>query len=326
MSSGTTDPKPEAQQSAEESSGGESTTTVIIAFFANLAISLGKTVVAMITGSASMLAESAHSWADTGNQVLLFVADKRGRRPADDSHPLGYGREAYMWSLMAAFGLFTAGAVVSVWNGVSKLSASSEEDVSYTWAYAVLGIAFLFEGISFLQAFRQTRREAKELERDVIEHALQTSDPTLRAVFAEDSAALIGLVVAGLGVFLHQVTGNPVFDAIGSIVVGLLLGAVAILLINQNRRFITGQESDPRLRELTIARLKQLPAVSRVAYLRLEFVGPRQTLLVASVDIAGDQPESTVAYRLRELEGELEQESYVREAILTLATPDEPSL
>ncbi len=326
MSSETTDSKPEARSSADESSGGESTTTVVIAFFANLAISVAKTVVAMVTGSASMLAESAHSWADTGNQVLLYVADKRGRRPADASHPLGYGREAYMWSLMAAFGLFTAGAVVSVWNGVSKLTASSEEDVSYTWAYAVLGMAFLFEGVSFLQAFRQTRREAKELERDVIEHALQTSDPTLRAVFAEDSAALVGLVVAAVGVFLHQVTGDPVYDAIGSIVVGLLLGVVAILLINQNRRFITGQESDPKLRALTIERLKQLPAVSRVAYLRLEFVGPRQTLLVASVDIDGDQPESKVAYCLRELERELEQESYVREAILTLATPDEPSL
>jgi cation diffusion facilitator family transporter len=326
MSSETTDSKPEARSSAEESSGGESTTTVVIAFFANLAISVAKTVVAMVTGSASMLAESAHSWADTGNQVLLYVADKRGRRPADASHPLGYGREAYMWSLMAAFGLFTAGAVVSVWNGVSKLTASSEEDVSYTWAYAVLGMAFLFEGVSFLQAFRQTRREAKELERDVIEHALQTSDPTLRAVFAEDSAALVGLVVAAVGVLLHQVTGDPVYDAIGSILVGLLLGVVAILLINQNRRFITGQESDPKLRALTIERLKQLPAVSRVAYLRLEFVGPRQTLLVASVDIDGDQPESKVAYCLRELERELEQESYVREAILTLATPDEPSL
>jgi len=326
MSSETSAARPEAEPSADESSGGESTTTVVIAFFANLAISVAKTVVAMITGSASLLAESAHSWADTGNQVLLYVADKRGRRPANDAHPLGYGREAYMWSLMAAFGLFTAGAVVSVWNGVSKLSASSEEDVSYTWAYAVLGIAFLFEGVSFLQAFRQTRKEAKELERDVIQHALQTSDPTLRAVFAEDSAALIGLVVAAVGVFLHQVTGNAVFDAIGSIVVGLLLGVVAILLINQNRRFITGQESDPRLRALTIERLKQLPAVSRVAYLRLEFVGPRQTLLVASVDIEGDQPESKVAYRLRELEDELERESYVREAILTLATPDEPSI
>jgi cation diffusion facilitator family transporter len=310
----------------ESSGGGESTTTVIIAFFANFAIALGKTVVAMVTGSASMLAESAHSWADTGNQILLFIGDKRGRRPADESHPLGYGREAYMWSLMAAFGLFTAGAVVSIWNGISKLSASSEEDISYTWAYVVLGIAFVFESISFAQAFRQTRREAKQVERDVLEHAMRTSDPMLRAVFAEDAAALTGLVIATLGVFLHQQTGNAVYDAAGSILVGIVLAVVAIVLINKNRRYITGQESDPRLQRMAVERLKELPGVSRVAFLRMEFVGPRQTFLVASVDLDGDPPESSVAYRLRELEEELETESYVREAVLTLATPEEPSL
>jgi len=244
----TTSESRSTESAGSESSGGESTTTVIIAFFANVAIALGKTVVAMVTGSASMLAESAHSWADTGNQILLFVGDKRGRRPADESHPLGYGRESYMWSLMAAFGLFTAGAVVSIWNGISKLSASSEEDISYTWAYVVLGIAFIFESISFAQAFRQTRREAKQVERDVLEHAMRTSDPMLRAVFAEDAAALTGLVIAAIGVFLHQLTGNAVFDAAGSILVGVVLGVVAIVLINKNRRYITGQESDPRLR------------------------------------------------------------------------------
>jgi cation diffusion facilitator family transporter len=312
--------------SGDESSGGESTRTVVIAFFANLAISVAKSMAALITGSASMLAESAHSWADTGNQVLLFVADKRGRKPADESHPLGYGREAYVWSLMAGFGLFTAGAVVSVLEGVRKLGESGGEEVSYTWAYVVLGAAFVFESFSFAQAFRQTRAEAKELERDVVEHAIRTSDPMLRAVFAEDAAALIGLAVAALGVFLHQVTGEPVYDAIGSIVVGLLLGVVAVLLINQNRRFITGQESSPELRAATLDRLKRLPGVDRVVYLRLEFIGPRQTYLVASVDLDGEQPESQVAQRLRELEAELEREPHVREAILTLATKDEPAL
>lgn len=336
MSNKTTEPTSEkpAKQSGDQSSGqesagssgGESTRTVIIAFFANLAIAIAKTVVALVTGSASMMAESAHSWADTGNQVLLFVADKRGRKPADESHPLGYGRESYVWSLMAAFGLFFAGAIVSILEGVRKFTASGGEETSYTWAYVVLGAAFVFEGLSFLQAFRQTRKEAKELKRDVVEHALHTSDPMLRAVFAEDSAALVGLVVAGSGVFLHQVTGNPVYDAIGSIAVGLLLGVVAVVLINQNRRYITGQESDPKLREATIDRLKRLPGVERVAYLRLEFVGPRQTFLVASVDLDGEQPESQVAQRLRELEAELEEESYVREAILTLATKGEPAL
>jgi cation diffusion facilitator family transporter len=309
-----------------ESGGGESTLTVIIAFLANLLIAVAKTIVALVTGSASMLAESSHSWADTGNQILLLIADKKGRRPPDASHPFGYGREAYVWAMLAALGLFTAGAVVSVWNGVSKLTEEGGEDVSYTWAYVVLGIAFVLEGISFTQAFRQTRREAKVLDRKVVEHALDTSDPTLRAVFAEDSAALIGLVFAALGVFLHQVTDDPLYDAIGSILVGLLLGYVAVVLINRNRRFLTGQEADPRIRAAALERVKQLPGVARVVYLRLEFVGPRQLLLVAKVDLEGEDPESRVAYALRELEHRLEEDANVTEAVVTLATPDEASL
>ena len=309
-----------------DAGAGETTTTVVIAFFANLAIAVAKTIVALATGSASMLAESAHSWADTGNQVLLFIADRRSRKPPDDGHPLGYGREAYVWSLVAAFGLFTAGAVVSVWEGVSKLLAEETGEVSYTWAYVVLGLAFVFEGVSFAQAFRQTRREARPLDRHVLEHAFETSDPTLRAVFAEDAAALLGLLVAAVGDFLHQVTGNPVYDAMGSIVVGLLLGVVAVVLINQNRRFLTGQESDPELRRVAIDRVKALPGVARVTYLRLEYVGPRQVFLTARVDLEGEPRETTIAQVLRDLEERLTHERYVRAAVLSLATPDEPDL
>jgi cation diffusion facilitator family transporter len=308
-----------------EATGGETTTTVVIAFVANLAIAIAKTVVAMLTGSASMLAESAHSWADTGNEVFLVIADRRSRRESDPSHPWGYGREAYVWSMFAALGLFTAGAVVSVWNGVTKLLEPGE-DVSYTWAYIVLAVAFVLEGISFAQAYRQTRGEAHSLDRDVLEHALATSDPTLRAVFAEDAAALIGLAIAALGIFLHQVTGEAAYDAAGSILVGLLLGVVAVVLINRNRRFLTGQETDAGTRDAVIEELKDMPEVARVTYLRLEFIGPRQVLLVASVDLTGEQPETTVAYMLRDLEGRLEQNPNVKDAVLTLATPDEPSI
>jgi cation diffusion facilitator family transporter len=308
-----------------ESTGGETTMTVVIAFVANLAIAIAKTVVAMLTGSASMLAESAHSWADTGNEVFLVIADRRSRRESDPAHPWGYGREAYVWSMFAALGLFTAGAVVSVWNGVTKLLEPGE-DVSYTWAYIVLAVAFVLEGISFAQAYRQTRGEARSLDRDVLEHALATSDPTLRAVFAEDAAALIGLAIAALGIFLHQVTGQAAYDAAGSILVGLLLGVVAVVLINRNRRFLTGQETDAGTRDAVIEELKDMPEVARVTYLRLEFIGPRQVLLVASVDLAGEQPETKVAYMLRDLEGRLEKNPNVKDAVLTLATPDEPSV
>jgi cation diffusion facilitator family transporter len=272
-----------------------------------------------------MLAESAHSWADTGNEVLLLVADKRSRRAPDESRPLGYGREAYVWSMFAAMGLFVAGAVVSVWNGVTKLFETSE-DTSYFWAYVVLGIAFVLEGVSFAQAYRQTRREAHGLDRRVVEHALNTSDPTLRAVFAEDSAALAGLVIATLGIFLHQVTGDAAYDAVGSILVGILLGVVAVVLINRNRWFLTGQESSPGIRERVLGELKAMPEIDKVAYLRLEFVGPRQLLLVASIDLTGEQPESHVAYTLRELEHRLEQNPNLVDAVLTLATPDEAAL
>lgn len=225
----------------------------------------------------------------SGNQVLLFVADRRSRREPDASHPFGYGREAYVWSMFAALGLFTAGAVVSVWNGVTKLFETTEES-SYFWAHVVLAVAFVLEGTSFLQAFRQTRREAKRLDRDVLEHAMATSDPTLRAVFAEDSAALVGLVIAAAGIAAHQLTGNAAYDAVGSILVGLLLGLIAVVLINTNRRFLTRQQSDTRLRDAALDRLKEMPEVARVAYLRLEFVGPRQLSLIASVDLTGERP------------------------------------
>lgn len=313
------------QRDVQTQGGSESATTVVIAFFANAGIAVAKTIVAVFTGSASMLAESAHSWADTGNEVLLFIADRRSKRRPDPSHPLGYGREAYVWSMLAALGLFVAGAVVSVWNGVSKLFETSEE-TSYLWAYVVLGIAFLLESISFLQAFRQTRQEAHRLDRDILEHALATSDPTLRAVFAEDAAALVGLVIAALGILLHQVTGDAAYDAVGSILVGLLLGVVAVVLINRNRRFLAGQESDARTRDAVLDRLKEMPEIARVCYLRLEFVGPRQLWLVASVDLEGELPESRVAYLLRDLEQRLEQNPVLLDAVLTLATPEEPSI
>ena len=197
------------------SGGGETTFTVVLAFFANAGIALAKTVVAMITGSASMLAESAHSWADTGNEVLLLVADKRSRRAARrQSRPLGYGREAYVWSMFAAMGLFVAGAVVSVWNGVTKLFEPSEE-TSYFWAYVVLGIAFVLEGVSFAQAYRQTRREAHGLDRRVVEHALQHVRPDAPGRVRRGLGGAGGLVIATLGIFLHQVTGDAAYDAVG---------------------------------------------------------------------------------------------------------------
>lgn len=301
---------------------GESIRTVLIAFGANLCVAIAKTVAAVISGSASMVAEAAHSWADTGNQVFLLIANRRSIRPADDSRPLGYGREAYVWSLLAAVGLFVMGAAVSVWHGITDLLHEPGGHEDYLIAYIVLGLALLFEGTSFVQAVRQLRGEAQSYQRDLLEHALATSDPTTRAVFAEDSAALIGLVIALAGIGLHQLTGNAAFDAVGSILVGVLLGAVAVVLIDRNRRFLTGEPASSALYTAVRDQLEQAEDVERVRYLRLEFIGPRQIFLAGSVDLVGDDTETHVAHRLRALERQMETHPLIADALLTVADPD----
>lgn len=269
-----------------------------------------------------MVAESAHSWADAGNEIFLVVADRRSRRDPDRTHPHGYGREAYVWSMFAAVGLFVAGAVVSIWHGVTELTAE-ESSESFTVAYVVLGVSFVLEGISFLQARREMSRQARG-ERDLLEQAMVTSDPTLRAVFAEDSAALVGIVLAALGIGLHQLTGSPVFDAAGSILIGVLLGVVAFVLIDRNRRFLVGEQLEAATSARVLDRIASLEGVSTVGYLHVEYVGPHRVLIVASVDLVGDAAESTVADRLRALEQELESRPEVVEAILTVSRPGQP--
>src|SRR5215813_5124237 len=281
-------------------STSESFTTVLVALGANVLIAVAKSAAAIVTGSASLVAEAAHSWADSGNEVFLLIANRRSRRPPDRAHPLGHGREAYVWSLFAAIGLFVAGAAVSVTRGVQEL-IHPEPAEHFIVGYIVLAVSFVLEGTSFLQSVRQARSEAESFQRDLIEHVMATSDPTLRAVFAEDSAALTGLVIAAAGLAAHQLTGSSVPDAVGSILVGLLLGVVALVLINRNRRSLVGEEADPRVRSAAIEALMAMPEVARVTYLWLEIVGPRMVFVVGDVDLTGDDIESHVAVRLRAL-------------------------
>lgn len=297
--------------------------TVLVALAANALVAVAKSVAAVVTGSASMVAEAAHSWADTGNQVLLLVADRRSRRRPDAAHPLGHGREAYVWSLFAALGLFVAGAAVSITHGVQELLNPAPAS-DFVVAYVVLGLAFLFEGVSFLQALRQTRREAAQAHREVLDHALRTSDPTLRAVFAEDAAALVGILIALGGILAHDLTGSHVPDAVGSILVGVLLGVIAVVLIDRNRRFLVGVEATPELRTEVRELMLGLPDVDSVNYLHMEFVGPRTVYLVASVDLRGDESEHTVAARLRALERRLEELPFVLEAVVTVSSTSHP--
>lgn len=310
-------PAPQAQP--------ESSLTVIIAFSANLLVAIAKTVASLLTGSASMIAEAAHSWADTGNEIFLYVADRRGTRKRDIDHPLGYGKETYVWSMFAAFGLFTVGAVVSIYHGISELG-STEADTDFAINYIVLGLSACLEGTSFLQALRQARGTAKKRRIPVLRHVLSSSNSTLRAVFAEDSAALVGLSIAFLGILLHQVTGSAVYDAIGSICVGILLGVVAVVLIDRNRRFLIGESPSDEVESTVLRRLLARDDINRVTYLHLEFVGPGRLYLVAAVDMVGNFDEERVAIALRRVEREIEKHDLVEEAVLTLSTPDEVSI
>lgn len=298
---------------------------VVIAFIANILVALAKSAAALLTGSASLLAEAAHSWADAGNEIFLLVAERRSSRTKDSGHPLGYGREAYFWSLFAALGLFLVGAVLSIVNGINAL-VNPEKAENFLLGYIVLAVSFVLEGVSLSQSVVQARRAAGGYRRRTISYVVNGSDPTLRAVIAEDSAALIGLLIAALGLALHQVTGSSVYDAIGSILIGLLLGFVAAVLIDRNRRFLVGAEPPDRFRSEAGKALLEQDDIERVTYLHLEFVGPGRLYLVAAVDLAGDRPEDQVARRLRSIEEQIEKIELIDIAILTVAVSDEPSL
>ena len=297
--------------------GGESGLTVLIAFAANLLIAVAKTAAAVMTGAASMLAEAAHSWADAGNEIFLLIAQRRAARPPDPGHPLGYGREIYIWSLFAAIGLFAVGAGVSITHGVQEL-ISPEPAENFVIAYVVLGVAFVLEGVSFFQASRQLRAAADRIDRDVWTHLMRTSDPTVRAVFLEDAAALIGIVIAVVGIAAHQVTGSTVPDAIASILVGVLLAVVSILLIDRNRRFLVGEVADVKVWNAALAELSAQPEVERVTELRLSLVGAGKVFLSGAVDLVGNADERTAALQLAALERRLTTNPYVVLALISL--------
>jgi cation diffusion facilitator family transporter len=308
-----------------ESTGGESLLTVVVALTANAVLAVAKTVAAVLTGSAAMVAEAAHSWADAGNEVFLLIAERSGSRPRDEEHPRGYGRATYAWSMIAAFGLFTAGAVVSIWHGVTQLGSETEE-TSFLVNYVVLGIAFLLEGTSFLQASRQIHGASQRFGMHPLRYITQTSNPTLRAVFFEDFSALLGILIAATGIGLHQATGNAIFDAIGSIAIGVLLAFVAVFLIRRNMDYLLGEAPSAETRSRVIAGILEHPQVERLTYLHLEFVGPSRVFVVAAVDLVGDDTEAHLAVRLRAVEADIEKHPLVEDAVLTLSLPDRPSL
>jgi cation diffusion facilitator family transporter len=203
--------------------------TVLLAGGANLAIAVAKLVAGFLTGSAAMLAEGAHSVADTVNQLFLLTALSRSKKPADVQHPFGYGMERYFWSLLAAVGIFVLGAGYSIYEGIHSL-LHPEPVKAVLVAYGVLGLSFVFEGTSWLKAVLQLRREAGARGVGVFQHVFTTPDPTVKTVAFEDTAALVGILLAAGGITLHTLSGSGIWDGIASILIGILLVGVAISL------------------------------------------------------------------------------------------------
>lgn len=262
---------------------GESMRTVVVALLANGGIAVAKGVAAVVTGSTAMFAETVHSVADTGNEVLLLVAHHRGQRRAEPGR-ISRGREAYFWAMLAAIGVFVVGSVIAIFQGIHELMNPIAAE-SFAVAYVVLVVAFVLEGLSFLQAARQLRGEAVELDRSLLEHVRLTSDPTTRAVFAEDAAALIGNVLALVGIGLHQVTGSVVPDALASIGIGIVLAGVAFFLVERNRDFLVGEEVGPAGKQRIAEALAAWPGVVEVRDLVVTFTGPDEVWVVARVDV-----------------------------------------
>src|SRR5215217_7621813 len=237
-----------AKEADRTDSGGESVGTVIVAGLANLAIAIAKLIGGLISHSSAMLSEAAHSVADTVTEVFLFVALKRGNRPPDAKHPFGYGRETYFWAFLASLATFGLGAGFSIWQGVTTI-IEGEEQGDPLVSYIVLAVSFVLEGISWLKAVRQVRGAAEKWRVSPGRYLKATTDTTVKAVAFEDSAALVGLLLAGLGLFLEQVTGDPLWDGLSAIVIGLLLIVVAYVLARANMSLLIGQSVSPRIEE-----------------------------------------------------------------------------
>ncbi|MGW1728989.1 cation diffusion facilitator family transporter [Streptomyces sp. NPDC002306] len=251
--------------------------TVLVALTANLVIAVAKAVGGLFAGSPALLSEAAHSVADSLNEVFLLAALRRSRRPADQRHPFGYGKERYFWSLLAAVGIFVMGGCFSFFQGVEALRNGAEEKFSgYVAGLVVLGVAFVAEGVSLLRALHQVRAQGG---------SAGLRDPALRTVVAEDATAVLGVSLAMAGMALHMVTGQVAWEAGASIAIGVLLVVIAFGLGREARDQLIGEAADPELRGRIRALLAAQPEIDSVEALFTMKTGLDSTMVAARVDL-----------------------------------------
>ena len=275
-------PQRRSATSLRRAAEGESWRTILIALFANIVIGIAKLIGGLVSGSTGLLAEAAHSAADSVNEIFLAIGIYRDRQPPDPTHPFGHGRERFLWAFMAAIASFLIGGCLSIAMAVTQLKARHPLSGGFT-AWIVLAVAFTADGTSWLQGMRQARHQAREYKLSVWRYFVVSSDPVVRAVLVEDSAALIGLLVAASGLFLSEIFRTSVPDSLASLVIGLLLAVTAFGLARPFADFLVGRSVPPPLFEPLQAIVQEDEAVEQILSLRAIYSGPEEVIVAAKI-------------------------------------------
>ena len=268
-----------ALRRAEE---GESVRTIVVALLANVLIAAAKLIAGIVSRSGALIAEAAHSAADCVNELFLAIGLYRAAQPADADHPFGHARERFLWAFMAAITSFLIGGCLSI--GIAIVRLQSDHALESTrWAWIVLAVSFAADGTSWVQALRQARLQAKDYGVTVRQYLARASDPVVRAVFVEDSAALIGLTLAAAGLAVSQILGDGTPDSIASLLIGVLLAATAFALARPFADFLVGRSIPAGHLERLRGILEADAAVEEVLVLRAMYSGPEEAIVVAKI-------------------------------------------
>ena len=254
----------------------------MVALLANLVVAAAKLVAGLVTGSAALLAEAAHSTADSVNEVLLGLSLKQGRRPSDAVHPLGHGGARFLWAFIATIASFLIGGCLSIALAVRELLVGTAVE-RYLVAWVVLAVAFVAEGTSLLQSLAQARREAALWDASTVDFLRHTSEPTLRAIVVEDGSALIGLSLAAVGLLLHEFAGLENADAIAALLIGLLLAATAFGLARPLADLLIGRSMLPARLERVYAIIEDSPSIDEVLSVQAVYGAPQEVIVAAKV-------------------------------------------
>jgi cation diffusion facilitator family transporter len=281
--------------------------SIAVALLANLVVAAAKLAAGLVTGSAALLAEAAHSAADSVNELLLGISLRHGQRPADAVHPFGHGGARFLWAFVAAISSFLIGGGVSIALAVRELLAGAAVE-RYVAAWVVLAVAFAADGISLLQGLTQARREAAEWGESTTSFLRQTSDPTLRAIVVEDIAALIGLALAASGLLLHQFAGLANADAIAALLIGLLLAATAFGLARPLADLLIGRSMPPARLARVNAILERSPSIDEILSVQAVYGAPQEVIVAAKVHPAPGRTADELASALDDIDRALRRE------------------